>query len=401
MSRGELRNKIIILFTLLLTVPWFFIKLMGIELYSPFIAFFSGLCVVAAGFLLAWSCETAEMDVPKSLAVAVVALIAVLPEYAVDGYLAWMAGKNPEYIHYAIANMTGANRLLIGIGWSSVALFAIWKRLKAGSEERFVSLKEGLNLELFFLMVATVYAFTLPFKAYISVLDAVVLISLYVMYAYLCFKSPIEPFEAVGVTEYLCSLPARTRKFSVVGIMAFSAFAILVSVEAFAESLIHTGKIFDIDSFLMVQWVAPLASEAPEFTVALIFVSKMRYNHSLNVLISSKVNQWTLLLGSIPVIYSISVGEIAHLPFDHRHVLEVLLTASQSIFAAVLILNRRFSVNKALLLLALFLIQFAIPTNEVRLAVSLIYLAILIPVAFMYRDGFRPMFSHIRGVIRR
>lgn len=401
MNCGELKNKILLVFTFLLTAPWFFIKLFGIELYSPFIAFFSGTCIVAAGFLLAWACETAEMDVPKSLAVAVVALIAVLPEYAVDGYLAWMAGKDPEYIHYAIANMTGANRLLIGIGWSSVALFAIWKRLKDNSGQKFVPLKEGLNLELFFLMIATLYAFTLPFKAYISVLDAAVLISLYVIYAYMCFKSPIESFEAVGVTEFLCALPARTRKLSVVGIMAFSAFAILVSVEAFADSLIHTGKIFDIDSFLMIQWVAPFASEAPEFTVALIFVSKMRHNHSLNVLISSKVNQWTLLLGSIPVIFSVSAGEITHLPFDHRHILEILLTASQSIFAAVLILNRRFSINKALLLLALFLIQFAIPTNEVRLAVSVIYLVILVPVAFMYRDGFRPMLSHIREVVKR
>lgn len=401
MNRGELKNKIVLVFTFLLTVPWFYIKLMGVELYSPIIAFFSGMCVVAAGFLLAWACETAEMDVPKSLAVAVVALIAVLPEYAVDGYLAWMAGKDPEYIHYAIANMTGANRLLIGVGWSSVVLFAIWKRHKTGSEEKFVSLKKGLNLELFFLMAATVYAFTLPFKAYISVLDAVVLISLYIIYAYMCFKSPMESFEAVGVTEYLCSLPARTRKLSVVGIMVFSAFAILVSVEAFADSLIHTGKIFELDPFLMIQWVAPLASEAPEFTVALIFVTKMRHNHSLSVLISSKVNQWTLLLGSIPVIFSISVGEVTHLPFDHRHVLEVLLTASQSIFAAVLILDRRFSINKALLLLALFLIQFAIPTNEVRLIVSVLYLAIMVPLVFKYRSGFRPMLNHIMEVARR
>ncbi|MFP4559468.1 MAG: sodium:calcium antiporter, partial [Archaeoglobaceae archaeon] len=87
MNCGELKNRIVLIFTFLLTVPWFYIKLMGVALSPPLIAFFSGLCVVAAGFLLAWACETAEMDVPKSLAVAVVALIAVLPEYAVDGYL--------------------------------------------------------------------------------------------------------------------------------------------------------------------------------------------------------------------------------------------------------------------------------------------------------------------------
>ncbi len=44
----------------------------------------------------------------------------VLPEYAVDLYYAYQAGKvgpGSEYVHYAAANMTGANRLLVGLAW--------------------------------------------------------------------------------------------------------------------------------------------------------------------------------------------------------------------------------------------------------------------------------------------
>lgn len=73
--------------------------------------------------------ETAEIDAPRNFALAIVAFLATLSEYSVDTYLAWMAGKYPgsDYVHYTIANMTGANRLLIGIGWSIVIFYALYK----------------------------------------------------------------------------------------------------------------------------------------------------------------------------------------------------------------------------------------------------------------------------------
>ena len=78
--------------------------------------------VVAASFVLAWAAEAAQVDVSGGLAVAVLALIAVLPEYAVDLYYAYVAGHDAEYVQYAAANMTGSNRLLMGIGWPVVVI---------------------------------------------------------------------------------------------------------------------------------------------------------------------------------------------------------------------------------------------------------------------------------------
>jgi cation:H+ antiporter len=54
-----------------------------------------GAGIVGAAFLLAWGAEVAQLDISQALALALVALVAVLPEYAVDGYLAWQAGANP------------------------------------------------------------------------------------------------------------------------------------------------------------------------------------------------------------------------------------------------------------------------------------------------------------------
>ena len=80
----------------------------------------TGSRIVSAAFLLTWTAEAAERDVPRTLALAGLALIAVLPEYAVDMLFAWKAGEDPSYAAYATANMTGGNRLLVGVGWTMV-----------------------------------------------------------------------------------------------------------------------------------------------------------------------------------------------------------------------------------------------------------------------------------------
>src|SRR2546423_12781813 len=80
-----------------------------------------GLAIVGASFAMSWGAEAAEHDIPRALALTVVALLAVLPEYAVDVIFAYKAGQDPTYIPYAAANMTGSNRLLLGLGWPTVA----------------------------------------------------------------------------------------------------------------------------------------------------------------------------------------------------------------------------------------------------------------------------------------
>ena len=52
----------------------------------------AGVAIFGAAFLLVWACDAAQADVSQALSLAVVALIAVLPEYAVDMYFTWQAG---------------------------------------------------------------------------------------------------------------------------------------------------------------------------------------------------------------------------------------------------------------------------------------------------------------------
>src|SRR5262245_39410610 len=96
----------------------------GLALPIPMATLLFGFSIVGAAFAISWAAEAAEHDVPRALALIFVALLALLPEYAVDIVFAYKAGQDPTFAPYAVANMTGANRLLLGLGWPMVAVLA-------------------------------------------------------------------------------------------------------------------------------------------------------------------------------------------------------------------------------------------------------------------------------------
>ena len=94
----------------------------------------------------------------------------------------------------------------------------------------------------------------------------------------------------------------------------------------------------------------------------------------MTLLLSSKVNQWTLLVGSLLIAFSISGGTLDPLPMDARQAEEVFLTAAQSLFAIAVLTSLSFSYREAILIFVLFSIQLVIPITEVRLAFGALYL---------------------------
>lgn len=345
----------------LMTLPGIGLRVFHPEINPLLMALLTGIAILAASFALMWACEVAQLDMPQTLAIAVVALIAVLPEYAVDMYFTWMAGQHPEsaYSHYAIANMTGANRLLIGIGWTTIVLLFATKHHSA------VILDEDKRTDVLFLFMATMYALFVPLKGSLAWYDAVVFIAIYVWYICIVCKRPCVEVEIEGPAEVLASLPAKRRKQATIGLFTFAALVILADAELFSESLVASGKILGINEFLLVQWLAPIASEAPEFIVAIMFALRGQANISLGSLISSKLNQWTLLVGMIPIVYAVSSGAIMPpIPMDSHQMSEILLTAAQSLFAVCLLLDMRLSIKEASILLVLFILQFASPLYQ-------------------------------------
>ncbi len=92
-------------------------------------AFWTFPAMIGAAFVVAWGAEAAEFLMSQGLALAILALIQTMPEFAVEAVIAWKAGKDPDMVHLAIANFTGSLRLLTGFGWPMIyAVAAFYSR---------------------------------------------------------------------------------------------------------------------------------------------------------------------------------------------------------------------------------------------------------------------------------
>ena len=366
------------LITAIFIAPAVVIRIVGLHLDPVAALLIYGAAVVAASFLLAWAAEAAQIDVSGGLAIAVLALVAVLPEYAVDLYYAYVSGHNPDYTQYAAANMTGSNRLLMGLGWPVVVLVSIVVAQKAGADKPTgVILERANRVELGFLLIAGVVAFVIPASGEIHLALGLALLAWFGFYLYKIGHGDVEEPGLIGTAAALGELPGRSRRIAVVGLFVTSGAVILLCAKPFADNLVAAGAELGIDRFLLVQWLAPLASEAPEFIIAVIFATRGKGTAAIATLISSKVNQWTLLIGSLPVAHILGGGGFS-LVLDSRQIEEVLLTATQTLMGVALILGLRFNRAAACALLALFIVQFPLASTQARLVLCGVYTAIAI-----------------------
>jgi hypothetical protein len=120
----------------------------------------------------------------------------------------------------------------------------------------------------------------------------------------------------------------------VIGMTVAAAAFILAAAEPFANALVAHGAQLGIDEFLLVQWLAPLVSESPELFVAGLLACRLKGDDAMGTLLSSKANQWTLLVGTLPLACLLGGGGAGGLELDARQTGEFLLTAAQAVLGS-------------------------------------------------------------------
>lgn len=354
-----------------------------------------GAAIVAAAFLLAWAAEAARKDISGALAIALLAFIAVLPEYAVDLYYAFRSGSEPAYEQFAAANMTGSNRLLLGFGWPLVVVVALLvgrrrSRAVGTPAPHALHIPRQGRLDIGFLAILAVVAFAIPALGHIPIWLGLVLVVTFGLYLWRASKvEDDDEEEFVGGAALIVELPTRMRRATVITLFVVSAAVILAVAEPFAESMVSAGTSLGIDSYLLVQWLAPLASEAPEFIIAVMFALRGHGAAAIGTLIASKVNQWSLLVGSLPVAHLLGGGG-TDLALDARQVEEFVLTATQTVMGVAIILALRFHWWSALGLFAIFAAQFAVTDTAGRYWLSALQVAIAVVALVIHRRDILP-----------
>jgi len=341
--------------------------------------------VLVAAFVIAWGAEAAQFFMSQGLALAVLAWLQTLPEFAVEADIAWR-----QEVPNMLANFTGSLRLLVGLGWPMIfAVASLAHRRRTGRWLKEIVLEEEHAVEVVGLLVPIAYFLFVWWKASLTVWDSAVLVAIYVGYLYLLNRVPPrdkEEAEELGwVPRKAMGLPPGLRGAAITGLFVGGGVILYYVIHPFVDSLKGLALTVGISEFVFIQWVAPFLSEFPEKVSAYKWAATVRQAPmALMNMVSSNINQWTVLAAMIPIVYSLSAGRVMALPFDGMHRHEVLLTILQSLLGMVLLVNMRYSALEALALFVLWLVQFVVPS--VRVGIMYVYgVLILVGLAQLWR----------------
>ncbi len=329
----------------------------------PAVIWLSFSAVIMAAILISWGAEAAQFVVSQGLAIAIIALLQVVPEFMVEATIAWR-----QEIDLMLANFTGSNRLLMGVGWVLVFVTAdIYNRAKTGKGISHIELRQETIIEVIALVVSSSYFLLVLARGELNLVDTLALALIFIGYMALLQRMPEEDAEKkedlLAMPRYLATRPKMREQFSkLAGIFVIGGLTMWAMAEPFLLSMKTVAAGLGVTAFVFVQWCAPFLSEFPEKVTAFYWAKSVRLAPmGLVNLISSKVNQWTLLVAMIPLAYSLSVGHMAGIPLDAHHREEVVLSLMMTLYGSATLLKRRFTRMDALSLFFLWFIQFIYP----------------------------------------
>lgn len=334
--------------------------------------------LIFSAFVIAWAAETAQFLVSQGLALALLAWLQTLPEFAVEAAIAWEAGKDVAKVHLITANFTGSLRLLVGLGWPLIYFVRAFFGKKELSGKRFsaIKLEDEHSVEVIGLFLPLIYFMIIYFKGTLNLFDSAILTFIYLAYLYILKRIPPQSTEKIQeacfVARKVMSFEPRYRYASIFGLFLFGGIILYFVAEPFLHSMLALAAILRISDFVFVQWVAPFLSEFPEKVSALNWArTGKKAPMALMNMVSSNINQWTVLVAMIPIVYSLSQGNISTVHFDQHQRMEILLTIAQSTLGFLLLVNMKFHWYEALALFGLWFIQFILP--GIREEITIIY----------------------------
>jgi cation:H+ antiporter len=318
--------------------------------------------VVFSAFLIAWGAECAQFLVSQGMALAILAWLQALPEFAVEAVIAWS-----QQVHFMTANFTGSLRLLVGLGWPlifAIAAFGSWRR--DGKLLRRIHLEDEHCVEVIALGVPITYFILIYFKGTLTLLDAAVLGAMYALYLWVLQKVPPREMESVedleAIPRAVMRLPRGPRVAIVLTFFLAGGAILYLSAAPFLRSMLRFAVYLGISEYLFIQWVAPFLSEFPEMFSTFYWARhRSKAPMALMNMVSANINQWTMLAAMIPIVYSFSIGAPSSIHFDAFQRQEILLTIAQSMLGMLLLANMSFHLFEAGGILFLWGLQFLQP----------------------------------------
>jgi cation:H+ antiporter len=315
--------------------------------------------VLLASLMIAWGAESAQFFMAQGFALVILAWMQTLPEFAVEAVLAWQG-----HAELLIANLTGAIRLLIGLGWPMIyATAAFSYRQKYGKPMKEIPLENDNSATIVGVILCLVYVAVIAWKGSLGLIDAAILLGIYAAYLMLLQKLPAEGHEDIAELERIPRAIVTARRpvriFAIAALFLGGGGLICLVADPFVGSMMALSATFGISQFIFIQWIAPFISEFPEGVSAFYWAQAITdAPMALMNMVSSNITQWALLSALLPVVLSIGVGHPAAIVFDPQQKLELLMTLGQSLMAMLFLINMQLAWWEAGAIFVLWAVQF-------------------------------------------
>jgi cation:H+ antiporter len=337
--------------------------------------------VLLASLMIAWGAESAQFFMAQGFALVILAWMQTLPEFAVEAVLAWHG-----HSELLVANLTGAIRLLIGLGWPMIyATAALSYRRKHGRPMREIRLEADNSATVVGVLLCLAYVSIIAWKGSLGLVDACFLILIYAAYLLLLQKLPAEAHEDIaqveGIPRAIVCARRPIRNLSIAGLFIGGGALIFFVAGPFVGSMMAISATLGISQFIFIQWVAPFISEFPEGVSAFYWARTITdAPMALMNMVSSNITQWALLSALLPVVLSIGLGHPAAIVFDPQQKLEFLMTLGQSLMGMLFLINMQLAWWEAAAIFVLWAIQFGFSlagpaASQVHLWTTLAYFA--------------------------
>lgn len=317
--------------------------------------------IVLLALVIAWSAESAQYFISQGFALAVLAWLQTAPEFMVEADLAWH-----KEVHLMLANLTGSLRLLTGVGLPLVFFVSYLynRKQKNGSAIR---IEKPHSIEVMFLLFGLLYLLVVYMKGSLNMTDGMIMFGIYLVYLLFLLRLPSREREEETHMEFvpaqILKLKGGYRTFTIIMLFVAGGLGLIAVIDPFVESMKSVAVSVGISEFIFIQWVAPFLSEFPE-KLSAFYWAKQKKGATMGLMniISSTINQLTLLPALLPFIYSYALGAATPVRLDAYQESELLLTIAQLCTTVLLLVDMRFSLYEASGMFLVWCIQFFVPS---------------------------------------
>jgi cation:H+ antiporter len=256
---------------------------------------------------------------------------------------------------------------LTGLGWPMIFFvsFVSAKRKNMRSDST-IRLEAEQSIEVVGLVPGLLYFWVIYLKGTLTLVDSAVLLAIYFGYLWTLNRLPPRDLEDMAdvprVSRWILERSHGGRVWGTVGLFALGGALLWFTAHPFLESMLALAAMMGVSTFVFVQWVSPFLSEFPEKVSAFYWARQVtKAPMALMNLVSSNINQWTVLVAMIPIVYCLSLGRVAVIHFDTHQRAEILLTMAQAYVGFMLLVNLEFVAYEAVGLFVLWIVQFFFP----------------------------------------